>query len=339
MFALCAAPACGGNRGAAGPGGPDSGVTADAPGGQSNATDANGGAAADIDLFADVDFPDAAAYADVNAPQDFTQPVWLPAPTATIQGDLTDLVGSWVQVNTDGSACTPSHSSSSFNDVACIHFDIKKDSSGSFVGDVYGDVANQDPRSGAPSVAGPFPPATDPTIGYPPTIPPSEYYYARQFVPGVPYTMFDGAFANGSLTFWISGLDLWSNWCALQTSFLWNVAGKQQYRCVAQTADPSTTDLGKLALCTSADDGPTCTTAQGFPESCSCLDDAGNADIALTLCSKTVCECSASQCRADLRSGEITVNLALQSNRLVGTVNLDSLPRGPPPLTFERVTP
>jgi hypothetical protein len=51
--------------------------------------------------------PKATDFADVNIEQDFTEPVWLPPPSTTIEGDATSLVGSWIQVRSDGSPCSP----------------------------------------------------------------------------------------------------------------------------------------------------------------------------------------------------------------------------------------
>ena len=171
-----------------------------------------------------------------------------------------------------------------------------------------------------------------------PKLSPNDYSNAKQFIANVPYQILDGVMTNGSLTFWFSPIDLWTGWCALQTPSVWHVGSKEEFRCVAQNANP-TTDLGKLALCTSADDGPLCTDVNGVHTPCACLNDAGVVSATPTLCTKTVCECSASQCRADLRSSEINVALTLESGQLVGTIDFGFPPGPAQPTTFIRATP
>jgi hypothetical protein len=293
----------------------------------------------DVNPFADVAFPTAAAYADVGVPANFTSPVWLPPPDTNIEGDLTDLVGSWVQVNATGAACTPANWTSGYLEgVVCIHIEIQKGPSGGFVGSIHGLRSSSPPSSSSPDVYGPFAPATNPDVGYPPKLSPNDYSNAKQFIANVPYQILDGVMTNGSLTFWFSPIDLWTGWCALQTPSVWHVGSKEEFRCVAQNADP-TTDLGKLALCTSADDGPMCTDVNGVHTPCACLNDAGVVSATPTLCTRTVCECSASQCRADLRSSEINVAVTLESGQLVGTIDFGFPPGPAQPTTFIRATP
>jgi hypothetical protein len=310
--ALAVAVACGGTRAAA-------------AGALMDAGDADGNAD-----FTDVRLPSPADFADVSVEVDFTEPVWLPDPATSIEGDVTALVGSWVQVHPDGSPCTPASSGFPSGDFSCFHLDIRKGDGGGAQGSVYVEFSWKN-SPGTPS--GPFAPPSDPNVGYPTTVSPSDYFSAEQLCPDVDYRLFDGVMQNGTLSFWFSPIDLWSDWCGLQTPWPWDVVGERKYRCASQTADPSTTDLGKLALCTSAQDRPMCTDSNGFVHACICLADAGPSP----LCHRTVCECSASQCRADVRSVEHPATFALQGGRLVGTVSyVDYLASG---VTLQRVTP
>jgi hypothetical protein len=283
--------------------------------------------------FADVALPSPTDFADVTVPVNFNEPVWLPPPSTNIEGDATDFIGSWVLLNPDGTVCTPTHTEWVDDNATCLHLDIQK-GGGGVVGTIQADRPQQS-TGGIPLVAGPFAPATDPNVGYPTTVSPNDYFYAEQFCAGVEYRVLDGVVTNGSLSFMFSTFDLWSGWCALQTPSVWEVAGERKYRCVPQTADPSTTNLGKLALCTSASDGPLCTLSDGSQLPCACVDDAGLSDVALPLCTGPVCECSASECRATLRSDTSPVTLALKAGRLVGSIELG--PGLSSPLTFEKV--
>ncbi len=268
----------------------------------------------------DASLPSPADYADVNIPIDFTDPVWLPPPSTDVAGDLTDLVGSWIEVDSSGQPCT---AAAMAGDAAtgCTHLEIQRGADGAFVGTVYL------VRLVAPfTIAGPFPMATDPTVGYPPMVSPSEYWELQSLTVGVRYRVFDGALIDSTFTFWISPLDLWTDWCALQSPSLWNVNGKQKYQCVPQSADTSNTDLGKLSLCTSSNDRQMCA-SDSSTESCVCVNGSGGAP-----CGPAACECSASACRAALRSDVFDVTLQLQSGKLVGLL-------GGEPTTLEKVAP
>jgi hypothetical protein len=284
--------------------------------------------------YADVALPNPADYADAVAPMDFTDPVWLPPPSTNIEGDLTNLVGSWDEVLAyDGTLCTPTHS---VNTPGCTHLDIRAGANGGYAGTLHRDPVSSPPPV---TVSGPFAPAMDPTVGYPTTVSPSDDYSAlRDIVAGVEYRMLDGVLTNGTLNFWISTNDLWSDWCALQTSFAWNVRGMRVYRCAAQTADQSNTDLGKLALCTSAQDHPTCSSPSYGDFPCVCLDSKGQF-FQGPLCGRTVCECSASECRAAMRIASINATLQLQSGRLVGLLDINPPGTSSQMVTLQKVAP
>jgi hypothetical protein len=197
----------------------------------------------------------------------------------------------------------------------CLHIHIQQDVAGAFHATI-----RSDPNMFNPVLQGPFAPATDPNVGYPTTLNPNQYYSAENFCTDVDYRLFDPLFANGTFSFWFSPLDLWSDWCALQTPFVWNVRGQTKYGCVPQTADSSTTDFGKLVLCRDAQDGPLCTDSTGVQGPCVCLNDAGVivASVLRPLCSSSVCECTASQCRALLRTTALSATLTLSGDELAG---------------------
>lgn len=125
-----------------------------------------------------------------------------------------------------------------------------------------------------------LPPPTDPDVGYPP---------GAQFpFPGGPlglfegfaYTMLDGNLSGSELTFRVAEVELWTQWCSLQTPVraMRDLDGGWEYRCVSSfganlvSTDCSTTDPS---------------TMQRMPVDC------GKAG----LCDNYTCDCSASSCR------------------------------------------
>jgi hypothetical protein len=305
-------------------------------------SESDGGRASATLSDASVPLPSATAFADVNVDADFTQPVDLPAPATAIAGDSASLVGSWVQLASDGSVCTPM--TSPFN-ATCFHLDIQKDDAGAVEGTIHGQTDPTNNGTGiGPPLMGPFMPATDPSVGYPPNVSPNDYLAAeRDPLPNVDYRLLDGNVTNGSFTFWFSPLDLWSTWCALQTPYAWNVGGQTQYFCVPPTATAANTDVGKFDLCTSAiDTGPLCTDSLGLMYPC-CFGDGGMFSGYRPECGAKVCECSATQCRASLRSAEMDATLTLEGGRLVGSVQIFMPPSSAPPTgvlftTFQRAS-
>lgn len=303
--------------------------------------------------------PSATDYADVAIEQDFTQQVWLPPPSTTFQGDASSLVGVWDEILPsggvvtigagaawDGGTCDASNPGPN----GCLHIEIQQDSSGAFHGTIrsYAPLKSPyAPPNGQQIPQGPFAPATDSNVGYPTTLNPSQYDFAESFCSNVDYRLLDPVFARGTFSFWFSPLDLWTDWCALQTPFVWNVRGHTTYACVPQTADSSTTDFGKLVLCRNANDGPLCTDSSGFQGPCVCLDDGGLIEGRTTvlpnsppLCSNSVCECTASQCRALLRGTPYSATLTLNADELSGPyVGPTPFSRPQAIITFRRVRP
>jgi hypothetical protein len=229
----------------------------------------------------------------------------------------------WDVVNRDGTICDPSTPGPQ-----CLRIEIQQDTNGAFHGTIRLEAPpNADggiQKLGGILLQGPFAPATDPNVGYPTTLNPGEYVSAEDGCSNVDYRLLDPVFAGATFSFWFSPYDLWTGWCALQTPYAWNVRGQTKYACVPQTADSSTTDFGKLVLCTNANDESLCTDSTGLQGPCVCLDDAGVIDTTLTspLCSNSVCECTASHCRASLRStgvaGPGSATLTLNGDELSG---------------------
>jgi hypothetical protein len=217
---------------------------------------------------------------------DFSQPVELPAPDLNIDDATNDLVGSWIG------------SDSMLSTIGTPHLTISQ-TAGGVVGEVYWELA---PGS---ELSGPFQAPTNPNVGYPTELGPTDYGQLRQPTPRVHYRMFDGVFAAARLSFWTSPLDLWSDWCAMQKSYPHDVAGTRVYHCVPESAAESNTDLGKLVLCTSIEDGSAKTINMSDP-----------------LWSLAYCECGAASCRADLRAGTITADLELEGTILHGPVSV-----------------
>jgi hypothetical protein len=230
--------------------------------------------------------------------------------------------------------CTPD--SPLFFNGFCSNLEVRRNADGSYTGTFYGEPSTVD-RGGSTPIVGPFAAVTDPSKGYPTELTPDQYWRARSFVAGVRYQLFDGAIDGQTLTFWLSQLDVWTDWCALQTPSVWTVGGRHEYRCVPQGADAGTTDMGKLALCTSNMDSPICTDRLGVPGPCACIDSSGFARVDLPLCSQAYCECSRSGCHADVRGGTMTGSLTFDGTKLVGTMSFGG--GGQATITLGRVTP
>jgi hypothetical protein len=260
--------------------------------------------------------PEPSDFSDVRVPMDFTEPVALPMPDTSFRGDASSLEGLWVELNFEGEPCTPERPGTDSSGRVCTHIDIRA-TDGGFAGTLY---RQRSLYNDAP-VSGPFAPATDSAVGYPVELSPEEYGAAREVVPEVRYRLFDGLVRDGRLTFWVSPLDLWTDWCTLQSPHAWDVSGKREYRCVPQTASESDTDLGKLMLCTSAEDMPYCLDAYSLSYPCVCLDGASQFDFGLPLCGLNYCECSATECHAALRGTTIAASFRLEGETLVGTVD------------------
>lgn len=265
---------------------------------------------------------------------DFTNPVSLPPPDVHFAGNLDEIVGTWAEKNSAGQPCTPDASGSDLGGTVCTRLEIVKNADGTF----RGTMSRASSLLNEPRVKGPFAPPTDFDVGYPTELEPKQYGDAREFTPEVEYRVFDGTFRDGVLSFWISPLDLWQDWCARQTPYVWEIEGRKEYRCVPQTADASNTDLGKMALCTSAEDFPMCQEKNGNPAPCPCVNEEnGWFDFSLPLCSLAYCECSQTNCVAFTRNTSVASRFQLRGGELIGNVTVTT--PGNTPVTLMRISP
>jgi hypothetical protein len=305
----------GGKAGSGGSQGADSGAGGyPAPGGRPS----TGGVPSDR--------PDPSDFRDAQAPQDFTDPVALPPPVPGLKGDLDAFVGTWAHQVVDGEPCNFERPGSDATGAECVRLTIRKEAGGTYSGTVLVQASAMNPRP----VSGPFAPATDRSAGYPVGVDPKDYYHLRSLAPSVEYRVFDGVFRDGTLTFWISPLDIYQGWCALQTPHEWSLeegAGRKEYRCVPPSANETNTDYGKLALCTSAEDFPLCPLkdATYYRLPCVCVNDQGQADGSSPLCSLSVCECSPGGCVAFTRNTSMSFNLRYDGKALIGSFSAPSL--------------
>lgn len=277
--------------------------------------------------------PSATDFADVEVPVSFHDPVLLPPPSGIIRGDASPFAGSWIELGSGDAPCTLMNRLSGFSTTTCAHLEIHQKPDGAFVGTI-----QYDQDETVVGVAGPFAPVADPDVGYPTELDPTNYYQLFEVAPFLRYPLLDANVEGNTLTFWFSPLDLWSGWCALQHSYHWIFEDHEGYRCVAQSADQSNTDLGKLALCLSYADGPVCKDTYGISYACACLSPDGEfLGKQLPLCGQFACECSPDECHAALRTHALTGRLTLDGGRLHGSINLSAYSEYS--LTLARVVP
>jgi hypothetical protein len=259
----------------------------------------------------------AKGYVHVDAGGSFGEPVAPPRPFTDIEG--TDvLAGTWEEREADGSPCIPELAASKAhlgNDAACPRLEITRAANGSLTGRI---TWAYDTATVPPPVSfshGPYAPPTDPAKGYPEGVTPEAYPYLQRISPNVAYTVFDGAFDGANLTFWVSPMDLWTDWCAMQAPYPIEVQGVKGYRCVPSNATDRNTDPGKLALCSQTLDLGHCTNASGSEDVCRCPPDAGFACTA-----DNACACTAAGCASDLRRTTLRFVLALNEKSLRGFI-------------------
>jgi hypothetical protein len=179
-----------------------------------------------------------------------------------------------------------------------------------------------------------FAPAEDPDIGYPVGVAPEDYFNLRGNPRIGPYTMFDPHFDGQRLQFWLSPLELWEGWCALQTSYR-VPGGSPPYQCVpdgAATGDVEV-DYGKLVLCTSSWSSGECVLSicgdfgnepceSGQIVGCGCAmsgDEEGNPE-----CSIEYCRCDAEGCAPNWYEARIDFQLEVDGDRMIGREGLRS---------------
>jgi hypothetical protein len=239
--------------------------------------------------------PDASDYFAVDTGVEFSQPVSLPDPDLSIDGSSSELLGEWLGIGE-----VVSFYFASAGSPASMRLVISE-SAGQVVGQFYWEYGLVD---GA-TFPGPFAAATNPDVGYPTEVDPEHYGDLRWPNPRVPYRIFDGALAAGRFTFWTSTIDLWSDWCSMQTAYPRDIDGKRVYRCIAESANESNTEPGKFKLCKSAGGLPCPTDNPQGP-----------------LCGVAYCECSSSSCHADLRAGTIIADLQFDGTTMSGVVTV-----------------
>jgi hypothetical protein len=242
----------------------------------------------------------ATQYVNRDAGTRFGETVLAPEPSPFIAGAPEDLVGLWEQVGGDGELCTPTDHG------LCMQLRIEKQGA---TGAIVGHASFSWPDSSTATPAGPFPKATDPDHGYPVGVAPRAYGAGPGAAPeyaGVEYTAFDGHAEGDTLSFWVSGAELWRDWCALQTPYPFRVEEMSGYRCVPQDATAVNMDYGKFLLCTSAYDEGVCSVENSplppSPVPCLCIGDAGRSDLRCGTRFESVCNCTASRCEANLRT-------------------------------------
>ena len=260
-----------------------------------------------------------AASADVKASDflgaspgtvDLKEPIRPPDPTLWVQGATPELMGTWQQQN-----CSP-----------CLVLSIQTDAESQR-------IVGQLTRASEPGDrdAGLVLPTTlDPDVGYPPS---DLVRYADVLWNGLPdhaYQLYDARLSGSEFSAWYSFLDLWGDWCALQTPTRIEVAGYARYVCSPDILD-TRVDFGKRVLCTSADMSG-CTPAEDAqqqplscrdPESAQCMFEKQcvcNTDFTSELCSPAYCECDATTCRANIWRAAVQLQLTLAGDRLAGAL-------------------
>jgi hypothetical protein len=153
-------------------------------------------------------------------------------------------------------------------------------------------------------------PPTDPNVGYPPGT--SGQVGA---VEGFPYTILDGTSSGPHLMFHVAEYEVWAQWCALQTSYLWspvdaggtNAPGMNFYGCIPNGGQLFDGQNSCYVL------GPNAVLPM-LPVDCG----------KMVLCSGGVCQCSVAGCQVNRNyEGDISldVDLVLPNTRADGTIS------------------
>jgi hypothetical protein len=241
----------------------------------------------------------------------WSDPIAVPVPQEQIAGADDRIIGTWRDPS-----CDPS-----LRRTGCAELVITRTQTGDIVGEMqFGPAFGP----AAPTALGPFPPAEDPSVGYPVGLTRQDYSNLRQFPAlGFPYRVLDGHLENDQLSFGWSTNDLWHAWCRLQTPSPWSLAGRGFFFCVPSAAeDRVDIDQAKLLLCTpsnacvSLDPSPACACSSCF----------------------NVCRCESSGCDADLYSPQrLEARLTLTGGRLSGALTTGFDPELH--VTLEQVSP
>lgn len=144
----------------------------------------------------------------------------------------------------------------------------------------------------------PPPPATDPSVGYPPGIAAPALALAY-IADGFPYTMANGSLVGERLRFDVKPDELWTGWCALQTP---QPGGSG--RCLPGWATMAT---GNFTTCSMTNPA----TGQVVPVDCA----------KFVLCSQaSVCSCSATACYPTFDVGIMIFDLTFAGTTASGSV-------------------
>jgi hypothetical protein len=241
----------------------------------------------------------AGKYVGVDSGVDFETPVAPAEPRLQIEGSLEveRLVGTWMEVEADGSRCK-TDKLPAIGAGICARLELGTGGAG-----VGGTIAWQRLTDSAldEGISGPFEPPSDASRGYPQGVGPELYGRLIGAVPRVPYRMLDGTYSEGRLSFWYSPVDLWQEWCALQTPFPYDQYGRKGYRCVPPGATEENAELGPLVLCTSQWDFGTC--AERVP--CVCQDSSAS-----PLCKPAaMCNCTSAGCAPAVRAFVVKMSI------------------------------
>src|SRR5205814_9030697 len=133
----------------------------------------------------------------VDAGMGFGEPVEPPEPHALIDG-ADSLIGTWVELESDGSPCKPKLAASKpdhLGGVACPTLEIARDAAGAGItGHIWWVDDPLEPIWPFPVVLGPYAPTTDPSKGYPVELSDQDYGALQRIAPEVRYRVLDGAF-------------------------------------------------------------------------------------------------------------------------------------------------
>ncbi len=147
-------------------------------------------------------------------------------------------------------------------------------------------------------------PPTDPNVGYPPG-----NLGQVVAVEGFPYTILDGTSIGPHLTFHVAESEVWTQWCALQTS----------YPVLSFDGGPAYTRGPNFYSCSPSYPNQ----SLGFDSSGCYVDDVPINCGKSNLCMHGVCQCSATGCQVDTNSGAdiaLDLDLLLPNTRAAGTI-------------------
>ncbi|MDH5676513.1 MAG: hypothetical protein OEZ06_30615 [Myxococcales bacterium] len=147
----------------------------------------------------------ASEFSSLSPEVDFDTPVAFPLPSFAMPEAARELVGVWSEVD-----CDPESIYSS-----CLRIEIAQ-AAGS--GELTGTFVRV-PADPADAL-GPSPRALETDTWYPPGTTVDDYsdllWHPQS---GVDYTILDAEYADGRLSFWVTPLEYWADWCALQSSY------------------------------------------------------------------------------------------------------------------------